>query len=51
MGRKKQLFCQVMYLVNIVLLTVSHSRSLISNSPYCFPYNSHDVSSENLVLD
>ena len=28
-----------------------HSQDLISNSPYCLPYNSYDVSSENLVLD
>ena len=26
-------------------------QDLISNSPYCLPYNSHDVDSENLVLD
>ena len=29
----------------------SHSQDLISNSPYCLPYNSYDVSSGNLVLD
>ena len=28
-----------------------NSRDLISNSPYCLPYNSCDVSFENLVLD
>ena len=28
-----------------------HSQYLISNSPYYLPYNSYDVSSENLVLD
>ena len=28
-----------------------HSQDLISNSPYYLPYNSYDVSSENLVLD
>ena len=27
------------------------SNSVISNSPYCLPYNSYDVSSENLVLN
>ena len=27
-----------------------HSKDLISNSPYCLPYNSYDVSLENLVL-
>ena len=27
------------------------SQDFISNSPYCLPYNSYDVSSENLVLD
>ena len=24
---------------------------LTGNSPYCLPYNSYDVSSENLILD
>ena len=28
-----------------------HSQDLISNSPYYLPYNSYNVSSENLVLD
>ena len=28
-----------------------NSEDLISNSPYCFPYSSCDVSLENLVLD
>ena len=28
-----------------------HSQNLTSNSPYYLPYNSYDVSSENLVLD
>ena len=27
------------------------SKDEICNSPYCQPYNSYDVSSENLVLD
>ena len=26
-------------------------KDKIGNSPYCQPYNSYDVSSENLVLD
>ena len=26
-------------------------QDLISNSPYCLPYNPRDVDSENLVLD
>ena len=26
------------------------SQDLISNSPYCLPYKSYDVGSENLVL-
>ena len=26
-------------------------QDLISNSPYCLPYSSYDVSLENLVLD
>ena len=28
-----------------------YSQDLISNSPYYLPYNSYDVSLENLVLD
>ena len=28
-----------------------HCRDLISNSPYCFPVNSYEATSENLVLD
>ena len=28
-----------------------HSKDLISNSPYCLPYNAYDVRLENLVLD
>ena len=28
-----------------------HSQDLISNSAYCLPYNSYDISSENLVLN
>ena len=28
-----------------------NSQDLISNSPYCLPYSSYDVSLENLVLD
>ena len=27
------------------------SQDLIGNSPYCLPYNSYDIRSENLVLD
>ena len=27
------------------------SHDLISNSPYCLPYNSYDVGLENLKLD
>ena len=27
------------------------SQDLISNSPYCLPYNTYDLSLENLVLD
>ena len=27
------------------------SKDKIGNSPYCQPYNSYDVSSENLVMD
>ena len=32
-------------------LTLPLSRILINNSLYCLPYNSYDVSSDNLVLD
>ena len=32
-------------------LTLPLSRILITSSPYCLPYNSYDVSSDNLVLD
>ena len=28
-----------------------HSKDLICNFPYCLPYNSYDVSLENLVLE
>ena len=28
-----------------------NSHDLISNSPYCLPYSSYEVSLENLVLD
>ena len=28
-----------------------NSQDLISNSPYCLPYSSCDVSLDNLVLD
>ena len=35
----------------LVLILPSHSQDLISNSPYCLPYNSYYVSSESLVLD
>ena len=30
---------------------IFHSQDLVNNSPYCLPYNSCDVSLENLVLD
>ena len=33
------------------LLISFHAYDLISNTPYCLPYNSYDASSENLVLD
>ena len=33
------------------LLWPFHSKDLINNSPYSLPYNSYDVSLENLVLD
>ena len=35
----------------MISLLAFHSIDLISNSPYCQPYNSYDVSLDNLVLD
>ena len=32
-----------------VLFQPFHPQDLISYSPHCFPYNSNDVSGENLV--
>ena len=34
-----------------ILVMAFHSQDLISNSPPCLTYNSHDASLENLVLD
>ena len=39
---EKRLFCNN---------PVFNSQDLISNSPYCLPYNSCDLNLENLVLD
>ena len=35
----------------MILFLPFHHQDLISNSPYCLPYNSYDVNSENLALD
>ena len=35
----------------MILFLAFHYQDLISNSPYCLPYNSYDVNSENLALD
>ena len=35
----------------MINLLAFHSIDLISNSPYCQPYDSYDVSLKNLVLD
>ena len=35
----------------IMLFQPFHSHNYISDSPYCLPYNSCSVSSENLILD
>ena len=35
----------------MILFLPFHYQDLISNSPYCLPYNSYDVNSENLALD
>ena len=38
--------------LNSTVFTLSLPRlHLFSNSPYCLPYNSYNVSSENLILD
>ena len=37
--------------VLMILFLPFHHQDLISNSPYCLPYNSYDVNSENLALD
>ena len=43
-GLKLLLFVRPLCLLHV-------SKDEICNSPYCQPYNSYDVSSENLVLD
>ena len=64
--RKRKLECMV-YRLPLVSDTLNHaliesqvsltehftlqSHDLISNSPYCLPYNSYDVGLENLKLD
>ena len=35
----------------VVHIELFNTQDLISNSPYCLPYTSCDVSLENLVLD
>ena len=35
----------------VVHIKLFNTQDLISNSPYCLPYTSCDVSLENLVLD
>ena len=37
--------------LRILYCQLYHSQDLISNSPQCLPYNSYDVSLNNLVLD
>ena len=37
--------------MTLVTRNCFHFQDLFSNSPYYLPYNSYDVSSENLVLD
>ena len=36
---------------SLTYFNASLLQDLISNSPYCLSYNSHDVSIENLFLD
>ena len=37
--------------LEVIVLTLFNSYDLISNSPYCLPYDSHYASLENLLLD
>ena len=37
--------------VQAMAINFSHSQNLSSNSPFCLPHSSYDVSVENLVLD
>ena len=50
--------CNIYFKMWLYILTLKYKTNLtlklpdqICNSPYCQPYNSCDVSSENLVLD
>ena len=36
---------------DLLSLTLSLPDLILSNTPYCLPYSSYDVSTENLVLD
>ena len=36
---------------DLLSLTLSLPDLILSNTPYCLPYSSYDVSKENLVLD
>ena len=39
-------------MISVIITSLTlRSHDLMNNSPYCLPYNSYDVSSENLVLD
>ena len=40
-----------MYVLTMCPAWPFNTQNLISNSPYCLPYNSYDVSSEKLELD
>ena len=46
------IFWENMLHLNLYLYTwLFRSKDLIYSSHYCLPYNTYDVSSENLVLD
>ena len=54
-GSPRKIMCLVMMeQVDLTLKPpdqIGYNKSICNNSPYCQPYNSLNVSSENLVLD
>ena len=49
-SREKEMNCPYKHAPRLPPLTLN-SQDLISNSPYCLPYNCYDVNLENLVLN